>query len=84
MFLVENMKTKQIKKPFLLCFSTNNREFSVKSKPIFNVSIYDFWIFTVWDYFFLLYFIALNAIWAHCLGAKLRFHPSIIPLTRNG
>ena len=37
-------------------------------------------------------FIALNAIWAHFLGAKLRFHPILYPLntldktklTRNG
>ena len=27
-------------------------------------------------------FIALNAIWAHFLGAKLRFHPTFYPQTR--
>ena len=39
---------------FLLWFSMKYRDFCVKSKPI--ISKYNFWIFTVSDYFFLLSF----------------------------
>ena len=45
---------------FLLCFSMNYRDFlgeiETDNFTVSNNESYDFWIFTVWDYFFLLYF----------------------------